>query len=85
MRANCLVVASRVLSSGIVSASAVLRAVDEIRANDPRARREGGPISVVADVTALALSVLQGMALIHPRSKAFLGRKLGIQVSPSTP
>ncbi|KAF8607779.1 hypothetical protein BDV93DRAFT_519786 [Ceratobasidium sp. AG-I] len=72
-------IASRVLNSGIVSASTVLRVVEEIRASDPRARREGGRVSIIADVTALALSVLQGMALIHPRSKAFLGRKLGIQ------
>ncbi|KAG9074371.1 hypothetical protein FS749_014078 [Ceratobasidium sp. UAMH 11750] len=36
-------------------------------------------VSTTTDITALALSVLQGMALIHPRSKAYMGRKLSIQ------
>ncbi|KAG9099017.1 hypothetical protein FRC06_005734, partial [Ceratobasidium sp. 370] len=68
-------IASRIISSGIVSASAALRAVEEIRAKGSSNR----PASTVADVTALALSALQGMALIHPRSKAYMGRKLSIQ------
>ncbi|KAG8679742.1 hypothetical protein FRC08_016771, partial [Ceratobasidium sp. 394] len=68
-------IASRILISGIVSASAALHAVEEIRAKGSSERQA----STAADVTALALSVLQGMALIHPRSKAYMGRKLSIQ------
>ncbi|KAG9123922.1 hypothetical protein FRC07_013496 [Ceratobasidium sp. 392] len=69
-------IASRILSSGIVSASVALRAVDEIRVKGSSDRPAS---STTVDVTSLALSALQGMALIHPRSKAYMGRKLSIQ------
>ncbi|EUC62344.1 cell division control protein [Rhizoctonia solani AG-3 Rhs1AP] len=65
-------IVSRIISSGILSASTVSRIVDETRA-------KASTSSPVADITALALSALQGMALIHARSKTYLGRRLGIQ------
>ncbi|KAG8715755.1 hypothetical protein FRC11_000384 [Ceratobasidium sp. 423] len=52
--------------------SSVTRIVDEIRA-------KASTSSTTADVTSLALSALQGMALTHARSKTYLGRRLGIQ------
>ncbi|KAG8772413.1 hypothetical protein FRC12_003087 [Ceratobasidium sp. 428] len=69
-------IVSRILSSGIVSASVALRVVDEIRVKGSSDRPTP---STTADVTALALSALQGMAFIHPRSKTYMGRKLSIQ------
>ncbi|CAE6482623.1 unnamed protein product [Rhizoctonia solani] len=71
-------IVSRILSSGILSASTVPRAVDEIRA-------KASTSSTVVDITSLALSALQGMALIHARSKTYLGRRLGIQASQQLP
>ncbi|KAJ1308842.1 hypothetical protein OPQ81_004530 [Rhizoctonia solani] len=65
-------IVSRILNSGILSASTVSRTVDEIRAKTSTS-------STVVDITSLALSALQGMALIHARSKTYLGRRLGIQ------
>ncbi|KAH7343596.1 cell division control protein 14, SIN component-domain-containing protein [Rhizoctonia solani] len=65
-------IVSRILTSGILSASTISRIVDEIRA-------KASSSSTTADITSLALSALQGMALIHARSKTHLGRRLGIQ------
>ncbi|CAE6473511.1 unnamed protein product [Rhizoctonia solani] len=65
-------IVSRILNSGILSASSISRTIDEIRAKTSTS-------SAVADVISLALSALQGMALIHARSKTYLGRRLGIQ------
>ncbi|QRV72952.1 Cell division control protein 14, SIN component [Ceratobasidium sp. AG-Ba] len=65
-------IVSRILSSGVVSTSAAQRAFDELRS-------KGSTSSTAADSIGLALSALQGMALIHPRSKAYMGRKLSIQ------
>ncbi|CAE7106975.1 unnamed protein product [Rhizoctonia solani] len=67
-------IVSRILSSGILSASTISRAVDEIRA-------KASTSSTVIDTISLALSALQGMALIHARSKTYLGRRIGIQAS----
>ncbi|CAE6537945.1 unnamed protein product [Rhizoctonia solani] len=65
-------IVSRILNSGILSASTVTRIIDEIRA-------KASMSSTTADVTSLALSALQGMTLIHARSKTYLGRRLSIQ------
>ncbi|GAB1519925.1 hypothetical protein RhiTH_002996 [Rhizoctonia solani] len=65
-------IVSRILSSGVLSASSISRTIDEIRAKTNTS-------SAVIDIISLALSALQGMALIHARSKTYLGRRLGIQ------
>ncbi|CEL59740.1 hypothetical protein RSOLAG1IB_03673 [Rhizoctonia solani AG-1 IB] len=65
-------IVSRILNSGILSASSISRIIDETR---PKASVS----PAVADILSLALSALQGMALIHARSKTYLGRRLGIQ------
>ncbi len=48
------------------------------------ADKEDGELGTIISNIIQSLSILQGVVLLHQRSKEFMGRKLSLEVSAST-
>ncbi|KAG8942696.1 hypothetical protein FRC00_011662 [Tulasnella sp. 408] len=70
-------IASRLLTSLAMCLPALQQLLSSSSSQDPKIASDG---TAIAQHTQQALSILQGVALIHAESKAFLGRKSSIHL-----
>ncbi|KAG9004954.1 hypothetical protein FRB90_010651, partial [Tulasnella sp. 427] len=70
-------IASRLLTSLAMCLPALQQLLSPSSSQDPKTASDS---AAIAQHTQQALSILQGVALIHPESKAFLGRKSSIHL-----